>query len=67
MIGAVTKTNHAPWLNLTTEKIRTTNNETDPDKPLITNLTFQEPKRCTYACFAMPNPANVNPVNTPSA
>ena len=66
-IGAVTRTIHAPSVNLTTEKIITINNETAPASQLIPYLTFQPSGLVRFEWRAIPNPAKVNPVNTPNA
>ena len=49
------------------EKIITIANETEPATELITTRNCQPLGLVRSECFVIPKPANVNPVNTPSA
>ena len=67
MIGATTRTNQAPCVNFTTEKMITITSETDPARKLITTRTLQPSGFTRIECLVIPKPANAKPVNTPSA
>ena len=67
MIGAVTRTNQAPSVNLTTEKIKTIASETDPAAALIATLIRHPLGFVRRECFVIPKPASVKPVKTPKA
>ena len=66
-IAKTIRTSHAPSVNFTIAKTRTTISDVSPAAKLIARLCRQPRSFWTWWYLAMPNPAIVNAVNTPSA
>ena len=62
-----TTTSQAPSLNFTMTKISTTMSEVTPGREVDDQLAAPAPFPVLWWYMAMPNPAMVNAVNTPSA